>query len=251
MTPIAVLVGPMTQAVSGREVRSRADALAASLALRLDTQARLLCAGSMSDETARSYLALGATEVCVLELASHLDFTAALSAQLQHTPWVFAGTRQGTEVGEGILPYALAHALGRPIVTDVLDIEPDGDAWIVTQALPRGARRRLRVKPPAVLVVSATVPLTLRHALASAQSGRIERLPPMTAPSAAHQDSGLAPRQKRRQALQARTAQSGHARMLGAIDSPSAGGAVINSGDASSKAKALLSYLRTHSLVHF
>jgi electron transfer flavoprotein beta subunit len=59
------------------------------------------------------------------------------------------------------------------------------------------------------------------------------------------------PAGKRRQVLQARTQQSGHARMLGAIDSPSTGGTVLHTGDAHSKARALLDYLRTHSLVHF
>jgi electron transfer flavoprotein beta subunit len=39
--------------------------------------------------------------------------------------------------------------------------------------------------------------------------------------------------------------------MLGAIDSTSSGGTVLQAGDARSKAQALLDYLRTHSLVHF
>jgi electron transfer flavoprotein beta subunit len=39
--------------------------------------------------------------------------------------------------------------------------------------------------------------------------------------------------------------------MLGAIDTPSTGGAVLRSGDAHSKAQAVLDYLRTHSLVPF
>jgi electron transfer flavoprotein beta subunit len=45
--------------------------------------------------------------------------------------------------------------------------------------------------------------------------------------------------------------QSGHARMLGAIDTPSTGGTVLATGDAHSKAQAVLDYLRTHSLVPF
>ena len=49
----------------------------------------------------------------------------------------------------------------------------------------------------------------------------------------------------------ARTQQSGHARMLGAIESPSTGGAVLQAGDPHTKAQAVLDYLRTHSLVHF
>jgi len=153
------------------------------------------------------------------------------------------------------LPYALAAALGRPVIADVLSIEPEGAAWIVTQALPKGARRRLRVHPPAVLVVSATAPQAARHSLADAMAGRIVRTPlqtpaPASAPSLAPAGQRVAS-SKRRKLLEARTQQSGHARMLGAIESPSTGGTVLQAGDPHTKAQAVLDYLRTHSLVHF
>lgn len=61
----------------------------------------------------------------------------------------------------------------------------------------------------------------------------------------------LVPSRKRRQVLEAKTVQSGHARMLGAIESPSTGGTVIQTGSVDSKAQAVLDYLRTHSLVTF
>lgn len=251
MNDITVLVGTRRHPVSGREVRSRADAVAAALALSLSPQAGLLTAGAMSDAVARDYLALGASRVDVLDVPVQSDITAALGAELQRTAWVLTGTRQGAEPGEGVLPFALAAALKRPVITDVLAIEPDGAAWIVTQALPRGARRRLRVLPPAVLAVSASAPLTLRHSLASAQAGRVERRAPRTATTAVTLERHAVPANKRRKVLEARIQQSGHARMLGAIESPSTGGAVVNAGDPRSKAQAVLDYLRTHSLVHF
>lgn len=253
MNDITVLVAGRQHPVSGRPVRSRADAVAAALALSVSDQVRLLSAGNMSDAVARDYLALGASHIELLECAAGADLTATLAAQLQDVAWVLTGTRQGTEPGEDVLPYALAAALRRPVISDVLSIRPEGKAWIVTQALPKGARRQLRVHPPAVLAVSAAAPLTLRHSMACAVAGQVLRKPVTTANGP---DGAPAPRQlvqthKRRQPLEARRQQSGHARMLGAIESPSTSGTVLKAGDARNKAQAVLDYLRAHSLVHF
>lgn len=250
MNDITVLVGARPHPVSGRSVRSRADAVAAALALGLSDRVRLLSAGALPDSVARDYLALGAPRIDVLECPANADITAVLSSELSAATWVLTGTRQAPEHGEGLLPFALGAALNRPVITDVLAVAPDGDAWIVTQALPRGARRRLRVTPPAVLAVSAGAPVALRHALASAMAGRITRKRVPTAPAASDAQT-VVPANRRRQMLEARSQKSGHARMLGAIESTSSGGTVLQTGDARSKAQALLDYLRTHSLVHF
>lgn len=253
MNHITVLVAGRQHPVSGRAVRSRADAVAAALALSVSDQVRLLSAGDMSDAVARDYLALGAPRIELLACAADADLTALLAAQLQGVAWVLTGTRHGIEPGEGVLPYALAAALNRPVISDVLSVQPDGDAWIVTQALPKGARRRLRVQPPAVLAVSASAPVALRHALASAVAGQVQRKPVTTTngPDAATAARQLVPAHKRRLLLEARRQQSGHARMLGAIESPSTGGTVLKAGDARTKAQAVLDYLRAHSLIHF
>jgi electron transfer flavoprotein beta subunit len=270
-TPVVtVLVGARPHAVSGRPGRSRADATAAALALGLDPRARLLSAGDMSDAVARDYLALGASRIDIVDAAPRSDaaaLAAALLPALADVAWVLTGTRPEAEHGTGMLPYVLAQALGRPLVTDVLSVEPDGPAWIVTQALPRGARRRLRVMPPAVLAASAAANPMLRHALSAAMAGRIVRrvaeangrapdvmapdATPARVPAAGLAPPRLVPKSQRRQPLAAHTVQSGHARMLGAIESPSTGGAVLRQGDAESKAQAVLDYLRSHSLVPF
>ena len=256
MSDITVLVGARTHAVSGRPVRSRSDAAAAALALGVSGKARLLTAGPMPDAVARDYLALGAPLLEMVECgadAEVADVSANLLPSLRDVLWVLAGTRPESEHGTGVLPYAVAAALGRPVIADVLAIQPEGAAWIVTQALPKGARRRLRVHPPAVLVVSATAPQAARHSLADAMAGLIVRKPAQT-PAAASTPASAGQRvagSKRRKLLEARTQQSGHARMLGAIESPSTGGTVLQAGDAHTKAQAVLDYLRIHSLVHF
>lgn len=255
MSDITVLVAARHHAVSGRPVRSRADAAAAALALGMSGAVRLLTAGPLPDAVARDYLALGAPLLEVLECGEDADIAARLLPALRDVPWILAGTRSEAEHGTGVLPYTLAAALQRPVVADVLGIQAEGSAWIVTQALPKGARRRLRVQAPAVLVVSAAASPTLRHSLADAMAGRIVRKPlQATKPASTSTSAPVGQRvagSKRRKLLEARTQQSGHARMLGAIESPSTGGAVLQAGDPHTKAQAVLDYLRTHSLVHF
>ncbi len=249
-TSITVLVAARSHPASGRATRSRADATAVTLALGLAAPLRLLTAGDMSDSVARDYLALGAPLLEILDSPPDADPLDSLLPALQDVPWVLTGTRSAAEFGSGLLPYALAARLGRPLVSDVLAVQIDGSVWTVTQALPKGARRQLRLRAPAVLAVSAAAPVTLRHALADAMAGRIVHSAAQTT-SPAPAPGQQVPSSKRRAVLQARVQQSGHARMLGAIDSPSTGGAVLATGSPADKAQAVLAYLRAHSLVTF
>lgn len=258
MSDITVLVAAQAHAVSGRPARSRADATAVALALALAVglpgDVRLLSAGAMPDAVARDYLALGAPLIDVLDSGTEGDVAAMLLPLLRDTRWILTGTRGESEPGSGVLPFALGAALGRPVVTDVVAVQADGSDWIVTQALPKGARRRLRVSAPAVLAVSAAAPVVLRHSLADAMAGTLVRTPmPATAAAAADLSAmgQRVPRGKRRKLLEARIVQSGHARMLGAIESPSTGGAVLQTGTPQAKAQAVLDYLQAHSLVQF
>lgn len=252
MSDITVLVAASTHAVSGRPTRSRADAAAVALALSLPGQLRLLSAGAMPEAVARDYLALGAKRLEVLETAQDTDPCTSLVPALRNTPWILTGTRGESEQGSGMLPLALGAALGRPVITDVVAVQADGNHWIVTQALPKGARRRLRVGAPAVLAISAAAPVTLRHSLADAMTGKVVRTAAhFTAPAGLSGQGQRVPRSKRRKLLEARVLQSGHARMLGAIESPSTGGAVLQTGTPQAKAQAVLDYLRAHSLVQF
>ena len=249
-TLVTVLVAPRMNPVSQRLTRCDADATAATLALGLQNPVRLLCAGQMPDGVARDYLALGAPLLEVLQCADDALLLDTLLPALRDAALVLTGTRSEADQGRGVLPYALAAALGRPLVTDVLNVQADGAGWIVTQALPKGARRRLKVVAPAVLAISAAAPLTRRHSLADAMAGRVIRktTPPVPA---APKPGQLVPTSKRRKQLEAKTVQSGHARMMGAIESPATGGTVIQSGSPNDKARAVLTYLRTHSIVRF
>lgn len=248
---ITVLVAARTHAVSGRPKRSRADATAVALALALNCPVRLLTAGTMPDTVARDYLALGASVLEVLACEDGADVASALLPSLRDIPWVLTGSCSAAEPGSGVLPHALAARLGRPLVTDVLAMEPEGAAWIVTQALPKGARRRLRVSAPAVLAISTAAAPTLRHSRADAMGGQIVRTAAAATPVPGSWPGQRVPATKRRKLLEARVQQSGHARMLGAIESPATGGTVLSTGTPHTKAQAVLDYLRAHSLVQF
>lgn len=247
MSQITVLVAARQHPVSGKPTRSRSDAKAVAVALAVPgSDVQLLSAGPLDDAVARDYLALGAPSIQVL--GSDTDLCATLAPALHDVPWVLTGTRSTEEAGANLLPFQLGAALQRPVLTQVVAVEDQGTHWIVTQALPQGARRRLKVMAPAVLAISAAAPATLRHALADQTRGRVLR---SGSPAAAPADSTLQPRTKRRAVLQAKVAQSGHARMLGAIDSPASGGTVVRTGPPEHKAQVLLDYLRAHALVNF
>lgn len=249
MSRITVLVAARQHPVSGKAARSKADSKAVALALSVPaSEVQLLSAGDLSDAVARDYLALGARSIEILDMVT--DACTTLVPPLKEVPWILTGTRSTEEAGGNLLPVQLGAALSRPVITQVVAIEDCGAHWIVTQALPKGARRRLQVTAPAVLAISEAAPATVRYALADKTLGRIFRttrntLAPVVAAPV------LRPRGKRRAVLQARVAQSGHARMLGAIDTPSSGGRVVSAGSPEQKAQAILDYLRAHALVNF
>jgi electron transfer flavoprotein beta subunit len=253
----AVLVGPCEHPVSGRTIRDKGDAVAVGLALSLlpAEQIRLYCAGSLSDAVARDYLALGAQQIKVLEgLDACADNVLPLLVQaVSATHLVITGTRSNGGHGSGLLPYALASALGRPLIDRVVEVRPEGSGWLVLQSLPKGARRSLRVSVPVVLAISPNAAVALRHSHAMAQGGSIERqCLPMTTARMPVADR-LEPRSLQLKTLQARTEQSGHARMLKAIGSQGQAGAsvTVQTGAARQKAHSILNHLRQHALVDF
>jgi electron transfer flavoprotein beta subunit len=268
---IAVLVSQRIDPVSGRPTRHRNDALAAAIALAVASREsiRLLHAGEMSESVARDYLAIGADSITLM--AASQDVVMPLAAALASTPLVLTGTRCQDGMGSGVLPYALAAALGRPVIADVMDMLPSDaggqPGWVVTQALPRGARRRLAVSGPAVLAISPLAAMPLRHSHADRMAGRIDRQGALSSPAAVPYAAKAAsastacpgsaavqrvPAARRLQPLQACVAQSGHARMQAAVGTPAAtGGIVITTGSAHDKARAVLQYLRDHALVNF
>lgn len=248
MSRIAVLVSTRIDAVSGRATRSSADAAAAALALRLDPQPLLLASADMSDAVAREYLALGVPTLTRLATPASADVAAALAAAAASTPLLLCGAQAQSGLGSGLLPYQVAAALGRPLIADVVDLQADGQGWMLRQALPRGARRRLRVTGPAVLVLGERAPAATRHSWDAAQRGLIL---PASGEMRGHAAAVAAPAwsqepaRKQLRPLAPRVQLSGHARMARAVGSgtSSAGGRVLKDGSVEDKARALYEHL--------
>lgn len=260
---VAVLVSARIDPVSGRCTRSRADAAAVALGLKALAGQRaplLYTAGRLPEAVAREYLALGVDRLVQLVGRDDepIDVVASLAEASEQHPLVLTGARAESGLASGGLPYALAQRLDRPLVTDVIELqEATGGGWLVTRALPRGARQQVLVHRGA-RVVLATSPrlaqrpdLPLRHAWTVAQAGVIDTRPVAQAGGETVTWTPE-PARKQRRPLAAVSNESGASRMAratGSADGGQRGGLVLSEGSAEAKAEALLAHLRKLALV--
>ncbi|MGH8501572.1 MAG: electron transfer flavoprotein subunit beta [Gammaproteobacteria bacterium] len=182
MSPeVAVLVSVGRHPVSGRARRADGDARAVEMALKLceryGARLRLVHAGDPAEPALRDYLGMGPSELVVLDLASGFDALPALSHYLRASPprLVLTGGQAEQGLGSGQLPYAIADALGYPVVTGIAEIELGAAHADLCQALPRGRRRGLRVTLPAVISVAQAAAAARQSAFARARRGLIVR----------------------------------------------------------------------------
>jgi electron transfer flavoprotein beta subunit len=265
-TAIAVLVSVRIDPISGRPVRSRADAAAVALSQKALGEGRepwLCTAGDMPLSVVRDYLAQGVSALTRLPVRSEQreEIVSMLEDSCREFALVLTGPRAESGLATGLLPYALAQRLQRPVINEVIDLLQEADGgWRVVQALPRGARRswRLEAGATAVLVTSSRLAmredLLQRHSWAAAQAGSILD-PKITAP--AYRPTRVVgwsfePARKQRRALEPASVESGAARMAratGSAESASQGGAVVLQGSVMDKAQLLLDHLRKLSLV--
>ena len=278
---LTVLVSVRIDPVSGRATRSRADAAGVALAQQALGglgEPRLCTAGAMPESVARDYLALGVSQLTRLPLPAQArlaDVATALALACQDSPLVLAGPQGEAGMASGLLPYALAQRLQRPLVQEVIDLQRESDgSWRVVQALPRGGRHAWLLAPgrPAVLVSSARLAqredLPQRHAWVAAQAGTLSTAtataatspssaPPL--PPVAQGGRGLdqvqwasEPARRQRRPLAAVSTESGAARMAratGSAESARQGGLVIREGTPGEKAQRLLDHLKQLALL--
>ncbi|MDQ0588192.1 hypothetical protein [Variovorax paradoxus] len=265
---IVVLVCVRIDPTSGRATRSRADAAAVALAQKAlgeGREPRLCTAGDMPAGVAREYLAQGVSQLTRLPVhgdATLDEVASTLESACRDGALAITGPRAESGPGSGLLPYALAQHLQRPVIHEVIDLLREADGgWRVVQALPRGARRSWHLEPgvPAVLVTSPRLAqredLLQRHSWVAAQAGRI--VEPLTAAPASSRSKAAAdwrfePARKQRRALAPVSTESGAARMAratGAAESAGQGGTVVRDGSAMDKAQLLLDHLRRLALV--
>ncbi|MEP9369475.1 electron transfer flavoprotein subunit beta [Xanthobacter sp. VNH20] len=172
-----VLLSQGRHPVSAKPCLLRAEAQAARLAAGLDARATGLHAGPALGAV-REALGRGLAGLTHLRMAADADPVPALAAEIATAApdVVFAGPRgQGGE-DTGLVPYALAHRLGWPLLPDAVALVPGVEAgtMVVEQALPKGARRRVTVRLPIVVTVHAGAPAPLPFAFAKARRGDVD-----------------------------------------------------------------------------
>lgn len=179
---ITTLVSVGQHPKSARPRRSDQDSKALELALNVDNSSvSVLHAGDVTDfaqqAVLREYLGLGVDRIHVARQTSGSDVVPALIDLLksQQADVVLTGSRSESGEGSGMVPYLIAQALGWPMVTAAVDITPtSGSEFEILQALPRGQRRLLKVRPPFVASVDSAAAEARQTAWAFGQRGQLQ-----------------------------------------------------------------------------
>ena len=174
---VVALVSIGAHPTSGRAQRAVQDARAVELGMRLQgAQLEVLHAGDPQQESLRAYLGMGLGELTVLQQPSSADALPALSEHLRlsQAQLVLTGSQAETGEGSGMLPYLLAERLGWPLIVGLAEVEQiDQGTALVLQALPRGQRRRLRVRLPFIASVDQAAAAPRQSAFGPARRGTL------------------------------------------------------------------------------
>jgi electron transfer flavoprotein beta subunit len=225
----------------------------------------VLHAGDPSNPALKEYLALGARTVEVLEVLAtpelQGDVVAPLATRLRGYDLVLTGTRAEGAFDSGMLPYRVASALDMPLVGAAVDLTLRDGCAEVRQFMPKGLRRRVEVRLPALIAVHPMANTALSYAYARLREGAIRPvatgasgIPHAGSPDAANPDNlawTTRPATAKPVRLAAAEKRSGHARMLSATTTESRGGSVVIEGSSVEKAQVILAYLREHQLVDY
>lgn len=201
---VSVLVSIGRHPLTARTRRADQDARAVEMALSLDNAAvSLLHAGqheSDHEDALRGYMGMGVDSIELIEQAQNADVVPALSDALRQSApqLILTGSRAETGEASGVLPYLLAEALGWPIITSLAAVEKvEQGVATVLQALPRGKRRRLRIRLPAIATVDSSAPVARQSAFGPAKRGELDLHQELTAIDEALSTWHIQPARKR------------------------------------------------------
>ena len=244
---IAVLLSAGRHAISGRPAPVAVELQAIRLAVDLGGEVTGLHAGP-DVAPLQDALGHGLPRLVHYRIEETDDPLPSLAAALREGAFdlVLAGrTGQGGE-DTGLLPYALARELGLPLVSDavVLAEGPQPGSLSVEQALPRGARRRLTVRLPALVTVHPAAPAALPFAYAAARRGTVEPRPGLPAPRAATQIEERPYRSRPKLIAKAAAGASAAERLKAATEAASGGGRLLVDPPPEEAAREILTHLR-------
>ena len=208
---------------------------------------QVLHAGDIHEPALRAYLGMGLEQLHVLEQPSGADALPALTDYLRDAgaQVVLTGSQAETGEGSGMLPFLLAENLGWPLVVGLAEVESiDAGVALVLQALPRGQRRRLKVRLPFLATVDNAAPKPRQSAYGPAQRGVLQADQVTVVDDELLTASTLQPAKPRPKRLKVIKAKSGADRMKAATAKASGGtGQVLKGVTAEAGADAILKLL--------
>ncbi|SQF93967.1 electron transfer flavoprotein subunit beta [Paucimonas lemoignei] len=231
---IISLVSIGAHPTSGRARRAEQDARAVELGLQLaGDNLHVLHAGNAHEPALRAYLGMGLDQLHVLEQPENADALPALSDYIRESgvQMVLTGSQAETGEGSGMLPFLLAEKLGWPLVVGLAEVESlDSGSALVLQALPRGQRRRLKVRLPFLATVDNAAPKPRQSAYGPSQRGTLDAEQVEIISDELLTGSALQPAKPRPKRLKVIKAKSGADRMKAATAKASGGGGQVLKG---------------------
>lgn len=228
------LVSVGAHPTSGRPRRAEQDARAVELGLQLaGDNLHVLHAGNAEEPALRGYLGMGVDELHVLAQPPGADAVPGLTDYIRESgvQLVLTGSQAETGEGSGMLPYLLAESLGWPLVVGLAEVESmsNGSAQVL-QALPRGQRRRLKVRLPFLATVDNAAPKPRQSAYGPAQRGLLNVEEIEVVIDEVFTDAELTPAKPRPKRLKVIKAKSGADRMKAATAKATGGGGQVLKG---------------------